>query len=95
LIGHLVCLGIRFASDSLLEGDGFELPVPGRDTVKPTLWNTFKRITAGCSHTEKLALYSGTAVACGFAPRSVRGVAAGAEPEVRIHLPPAASLMRT
>ena len=26
-----------------------------------TLWNTFKRITAGCSHTEKLALYSGTA----------------------------------
>jgi hypothetical protein len=46
-----------------------------------TLWNTFKRITAGCSHTEKLALYSGTAVACGFTPRSVRGVAAGAEPE--------------
>ena len=43
-----------------------------------TLWNTFKRITAGCSHTEKLALYSGTAVACGFTPRSVRGVAAGA-----------------
>ena len=42
-----------------------------------TLWNTFKRITAGCSHTEKLALYSGTAVACGFTPRSVRGVAAG------------------
>jgi hypothetical protein len=25
-------------------------------------------------------------VACGFTPRSVRGVAAGAEPEVRIHL---------
>ena len=56
-----------------------------------TLWNTFKRITTGCSHTEKLALYSGTAVACGFTPRSVRGVAAGAEPEVRIHLPPAES----
>ena len=32
------------------------------------------------------------AVACGFTPRSVRGVAAGAEPEVRIHLPPAESL---
>ena len=31
------------------------------------------------------------AVACGFTPRSVRGVAAGAEPEVRIHLPPADS----
>ena len=25
-----------------------------------TLWNAFKRITAGCSHTEKLALYSDT-----------------------------------
>jgi hypothetical protein len=34
-------------------------------------------------------------VACGFTPRSVRGVAAGAEPEVRIHLPPAESLLRT
>ena len=27
----------------------------------------------------------------GFTPRSVRGVAAGAQPEVRIHLPPAAN----
>src|SRR5580704_15796587 len=35
------------------------------------------------------------AVACGFTPRSVRGVAAGAEPKVRIHLPPAASHQRT
>jgi L-fuconolactonase len=26
-----------------------------------TLWNAFKRITAGCSQIEKLALYSGTA----------------------------------
>ena len=26
---------VRFAHDSLLEGDGFELPVPGRETVKP------------------------------------------------------------
>jgi L-fuconolactonase len=26
-----------------------------------TLWNAFKRITAGCSQTEKLAFYSGTA----------------------------------
>jgi hypothetical protein len=24
----LLCLGIKFAMDSLLEGDGFELPVP-------------------------------------------------------------------
>ena len=64
-------------------------------TGHATLWNTFKRITTGCSHTEKLALYSGTAVACGFTPRSVRGVAAGAEPEVRIHLPPAGSPVRT
>ena len=31
------------------------------------------------------------AVACGFTPRSVRGVAAGAEPEVRIHPPSAES----
>jgi hypothetical protein len=26
----------RFARDSPLEGDGFELPVPGRETVKPS-----------------------------------------------------------
>ena len=70
-------------------------PVDKMGTGYATLWNTFKRITAECSHTEKLALYSGTAVACGFAPRSVRGVAAGAEPEVRIHLPPAESRVRT
>jgi hypothetical protein len=25
-----------FALDSTLEGDGFELPVPGRETVKPS-----------------------------------------------------------
>jgi hypothetical protein len=25
-----------------------------------TLWNAFKRITAGCSQPEKLTLYSGT-----------------------------------
>jgi hypothetical protein len=31
-------------------------------------------------------------MACGFTPRTLRGVSAGAEPEVRIHLPPAASL---
>ena len=28
---------VRFASDSPLEGDGFELPVPGRETVKPVM----------------------------------------------------------
>ena len=28
--------GIWFAQDSPLEGDGFELPVPGRETVKPS-----------------------------------------------------------
>jgi hypothetical protein len=34
----------------------------GQDgTGYATLWNAFKRITAGCSPTEKLALYSGTA----------------------------------
>ena len=27
---------MRFASDSLLEGDGFEISVPGRETVKPS-----------------------------------------------------------
>jgi hypothetical protein len=32
----LLCLGIKFAMDSLLEGVGFELPVPGRETVKPS-----------------------------------------------------------
>jgi hypothetical protein len=30
---------VRFATDSSLEGDGFELPVPGRETVKPS-WET-------------------------------------------------------
>ena len=39
-----------------------------------TLWNAFKRITAGCSQIEKLALYSGTAkrlyhLDCGGQPR--------------------------
>ena len=27
---------VRFAVDSPLEGDGFELPVPGREAVKPS-----------------------------------------------------------
>jgi hypothetical protein len=27
---------VRFAIDSLMEGDGFELLVPGRETVKPS-----------------------------------------------------------
>jgi len=36
-------------------------PVDKMGTGYPTLWNAFKRITAGCSQTEKLALYSGTA----------------------------------
>src|SRR6266478_6030316 len=36
-------------------------PVDKMGTGYATLWNAFKRITAGCSRTEKLALYSGTA----------------------------------
>jgi hypothetical protein len=42
---------------------GFEsnFPVDKMGTVYATLWNAFKRITAGCSRTEKLALYNGTA----------------------------------
>ena len=36
-------------------------PVDKMGTGYATLWNAFKRITAGCSQTEKLALYSGTA----------------------------------
>jgi L-fuconolactonase len=36
-------------------------PVDKMGTGYATLWNAFKRITAGCSSTEKLALYSGTA----------------------------------
>jgi len=37
-LAHVVDPGeeVRFASDSPLEGDGFELPVPGRETVKPS-----------------------------------------------------------
>ena len=35
-------------------------PVDKMGTGYATLWNAFKRITAGCSPTEKLALYSGT-----------------------------------
>jgi L-fuconolactonase len=36
-------------------------PVDKMGTGYATLWNAFKRITAGCSQTEKLAFYSGTA----------------------------------
>jgi len=36
-------------------------PVDKMGTGYATLWNAFKRITAGCSTDEKLALYSGTA----------------------------------
>ena len=36
-------------------------PVDKMGTGYATLWKAFKRITAGCSPTEKLALYSGTA----------------------------------
>jgi L-fuconolactonase len=36
-------------------------PVDKMGTGYAVLWNAFKRITAGCSATEKLALYSGTA----------------------------------
>ena len=36
-------------------------PVDKMGTGYATLWNAFKRITGGCSPTEKLALYSGTA----------------------------------
>ncbi len=36
-------------------------PVDKMGTGYATLWNAFKRITAGCSDGEKLALYSGTA----------------------------------
>ena len=38
-----------------------DFPVDKMGTGHATLWNAFKRITAGCSQTEKLALYSGTA----------------------------------
>ena len=37
------------------------VPVDKMGTGYATLWNAFKRITAGCSQIEKLALYSGTA----------------------------------
>jgi L-fuconolactonase len=36
-------------------------PVDKMGTGYAVLWNAFKRITAGCSAAEKLALYSGTA----------------------------------
>ena len=36
-------------------------PVDNMGTGYAVLWNAFKRITAGCSQSEKLALYSGTA----------------------------------
>ena len=49
-------------------------PVDNMGTGYATLWNAFKRITAGCSQIEKLALYSGTAkrlyhLDCGGQPR--------------------------
>ena len=47
----------------LMERCNFErnFPVDKMGTGYATLWNAFKRITAGCSQIEKLALYSGTA----------------------------------
>jgi predicted TIM-barrel fold metal-dependent hydrolase len=36
-------------------------PVDKMGTGYATLWNAFKRITAGCSQVEKLALHNGTA----------------------------------
>jgi hypothetical protein len=52
--------------------------------------------SASTSTLQKIAVMRGALtplcpVKRGFTPRSLRGVAAGAEPEVRIHLPPAAS----
>jgi hypothetical protein len=44
-------------------------PVDKMGSGYATLWNAFKRITAGCSQTEKLALYSGTAKRL-YRPRS-------------------------
>src|ERR1700731_60439 len=38
----LLCLGIKFAMDSLLEGDGFELPVP---RTTPGFWPISTRTT--------------------------------------------------
>jgi hypothetical protein len=52
-------------------------PVDKMGTGYATLWNAFKRITAGCSQIEKLALYTTVAFA---------------GPMVRIHLAPPESL---
>jgi len=52
------CIGLFGAERCNFESN---FPVDKMGTGYATLWNAFKRITAGCSPTEKLALYSGTA----------------------------------
>jgi hypothetical protein len=52
------CIELFGAERCNFEGN---FPVDKMGTGYATLWNAFKRITAGCSPTEKLVLYSGTA----------------------------------
>ena len=49
------CHRSQFVADSPLEGDGFELPVPGRETVKPSSWKT-GRAQAAWANVEPLCL---------------------------------------
>jgi predicted TIM-barrel fold metal-dependent hydrolase len=53
-----VCI-TAFGHDRCMFESGF--PVDKKTSSYNVLWNTFKRITAGCSAAEKTALYSGTA----------------------------------
>ena len=52
------CIGLFGAERCSFESN---FPVDKMGTGYATLWNAFKRITAGCSPAEKLALHSGTA----------------------------------
>ena len=84
---------VKFAADSLLEGNGFELPVPRAMQGRP------RAIIAGfgCKlpPVDYLRLPSVDITEGG--PKRIPGTEAlsRAEPEVRIHFPPAGSLVRT
>jgi hypothetical protein len=80
----------KFA-DSPVEGDGFELPVPRSMQARLKA----KIAGFGCMRPSILRLPSSVAISSGAKRNLGPEPLSGAEPEVRIHLPPAESLLRT
>src|SRR6516165_10289705 len=77
----------RWFADSLLEGDGFELPVPRSMQARLKA----KIAGFGCMPPSILRLPSSVAISSGAKRNLGPEPLSGAEPEVRIHLPAAAA----